>query len=235
MPGAEAAPICAVSFAAPVTRNGWTLIWSGKGFERLLQLHLEPALAQHAAGETHPQPAIAHLPVFNALAAHVGHGEPGLRCQFERVDAGFFDVEREAVGNHQPRFFEPRVDAVGDVDDRFDGFEPERQREGTGIETIGGHGVVRRVDLAQTGERVDFHEHVLGGNRQRAGFAFHVQRLRRVQGGRHGGVGRSDGLFGVKREVVGVLNRLDEFDGQRLMIAFARPCASRGFGRLPDA
>ena len=70
-------------------------------------------------------------------------------------------------------------------------FEPERQREGPGVETVGGDGVVRRVDLAQPGERGDFHQRVLGGNRQRAGLAFHVQRLRRVQGGRHGGVALS--------------------------------------------
>jgi len=123
-----------------------------KILKRLFQLHVEPARTQHAGVKTYLEFAIARLPIFHAIAVHISHGEPGLRRQFERVDAGFFDVERDAVGNHQPRFFQPGVHPVGNADDGFDGFEPECQRERPRVEPVGGDGIVRRIDLAQTGE-----------------------------------------------------------------------------------
>ncbi len=146
----------------------------GKRFERLLQLHGQPALTQHPAGEAHLQPAVAHLPVIDTVSAHVRHVESGLGRQLECVNAGLFDIQCQAVYHHLPRLFEPHVDAVGHGNDRFDRFKLERQGEGTGVETVGGHGIVRRIDLAQPGERPDFNQHVLGGNGQRAGFAVHV-------------------------------------------------------------
>ena len=149
--------------------------------ERLFQLHLEPPGAEHARGEIHADFSVNDLPILNAFAAHVRDGESRLRRQLKSVNAGFFDPERQTVGNHQPRFFEPHVYTVNGGDDRLDMLEFERQREGTGVEPVGGEGVVRCVDLAQTGERPDFDEHVFSGNRQRPGFPLHIQWLRRIQ------------------------------------------------------
>ena len=192
----------------------------GKILDGLFQLHVQPARTEQARGKIHEDFSVAEIPVVNALAAHVRDGESGLRRQFQRVNAGLLDVQREAVRNHQPRFFEPRADAVGDADDRFDGFEFERERERPGVELIRRQRIARRVDLSQPGQRGGFDQRVLGGNGERTGFALDVQRLRRVQ--RRIFRSAVNGLFGIQREVAGIFHRLDEFDGQRLAVAVHR-------------
>ena len=196
-----------------------------ESFQRLLQLHVQFARAEDAGGKVHAQFSIAHLPVLHPFAPHVGDGKSGGRQKFHRINAGLLDVDREAVRDHEPGFFKPRIHTVSHADDRLNATELERDGERPGVETVGGDGLVRRVDLAQAGERFDFDERVLGGNGERAGFAFDFERLRRIQGSVRPRA--FNGLLGEKREGVILFNGFDELDCQRLAVAVG--------GRMPVA
>ena len=66
MPGAEAAPICAVSFAAPVTRERGDADLLGELFYGLFQLHVQPARAEQARGKIDEDFSVGEIPVVNA-------------------------------------------------------------------------------------------------------------------------------------------------------------------------
>ena len=140
----------------------------------------------------------------------------------------FSTLSASVCCDQESRFFEPRAHAVGDVDDRLDAFEFERERERSGVEPIGGQRLVGRVDLPQTGQRFDFGQRVFGGQRERAALAIDIERQGRVHGDADCALGAAfNRLFGIEREVVGLLDRLDELEAENLAIAF--------HGRVPVA
>ena len=180
----------------------------------LLQLDIQSALTQDAADKADHQFPVAGFPILYPFAAHIGDDEVVQRRQFERVDAGFLDDERQGVRHQQARFLEPRGHAAGDVHERLNASQVHAQRNRAAVEPIGGQRPGGGIDLAQTGQRFGFRDGVLGGNSPGAGLTIDALRLRQVElsGQRRG----FDGLFGEELEAVGFFNRLDQLDCENL-------------------
>ena len=190
----------------------------GERLQRLFELHIQPSAAEHLGGETNAKFTIGGLPILHAFAAHVGDDEAGLRRQIDCVDAGLLDVERERVLDEQTCFFEPHTDAIRDLQHGLDATELRREREGTSVEAVGRERIRSGVHLAQAGDGIDLDDHILRVEREAAGLAFNLQRLRRDE---RGGGGRTfDHLLGKQRERVGLLDGFHKLDGEQLAVAF---------------
>ena len=120
----------------------------------------------------------------------------------------------------QARFFETSRGAVARSHDRLDAFEPERERERPRTKTICRERTGSGIDLAQSGRGINLRLHVLGRNRERTGLAFGIERLRRRE--RHGGWRGFHGLLRQHRELIRLLNGLDELDGEDLFVTVSR-------------
>ena len=87
-------------------------------------------------------------------------------------------------------------------------------RERPCVEPIGGDGAGGGIDLPQTGHAFDLRLDILGIERQRARFPFHLLRLRQIEWS--GGGGWLHALLGEQGERIGFLHWLDQFDDEQL-------------------
>ena len=126
----------------------------------MFELHVQPARAEELGGKIHAQFAVRNFPIFNAVATDVRDVEPGLRRQFEIIQAGLFDGEIDAMADEQAGVFEADGNPVLGFDERLDAFEFRGDGNGAPVKSKGSEDPGCGIDLAQAVNGVDVRQHV---------------------------------------------------------------------------
>ena len=191
----------------------------GELLVRLLKLDVKFARAEHARGEAELEFAICDLPIVHPFAPHIRHDQARRGRELKRVDAGLLDIERQGMTDDQARFLHAGGDAIHQLQHRLHPTKLRVDAKRAGGKTVGGERPGQGVHLSQAGRGLNLHLRVVGTEGERTRFAFDSERLRRDQ---CSGLGRSfDGLLGIEREGVVLLDRLDEFHAQQRRVVGA--------------